>query len=714
MQVGRRWYILPPQRGFWGEKMNLKHVRPSANLAVIILLLLSIACVSVSAGTYKDRDGGSHVWAVGKSHQLIWDNVPYVPFGVTLQPKSLAPGSGDSEYSADKAAIEAMKDAGVKDILLRPGNGGISSVSPESLQCIIDLLDANGLNYGIEVYDPPYTPLVGYVVNPAANRAEGIRKNGDISRKLSDTTSAIWVLCDSASHEVNKIGHVVALDGNITVKVSSTIEGDKLLLLYPQKSISADNPDWGLPDLWADYDHHRDNLIAFLSKLKFGKGLRYFIDPFSDKLGIRGDTDALFPTSRRFRLEYAAWLSKKYAKPSDISSAWGIGAHELASFTDAAAIIPLWRNSRGVPCVFDDSVGIGYNAEIGASTIWSDFLEFRKRSIAGYMDSMADVLKRSVVDVPVVYTANGLNQVFQSSGSIGYDGLAAPVSKSVVESSENSGLIYSMADSSRRSIWAICRLQPAGGTFQRKVDLFSLINSSHGLGSKGFLLQFEGTETPDANTLGWLHEYAIVGNRDRFFSTYVPHTIYYPQGTTNTKIKQFESGTWWLPALATSNDLNIGPTLAGYSIGSTGNQVGEIYVWSLRGKRVIHILGAAAVTVIQSSGEESQIKPKKGYIELTVGEEPVIVRGIPSTQFLPIEVVALAIQELQDTIDKSSKSLGDITVFQFQLEHAKELYDRKQFSTCLDIVKVTTAQIKDMIASKNVYPGTNAGTSGGK
>jgi len=678
-------------------KVNRSYL--SFNAAVIMLLLWSVCSTIAAAGAFIDRDGNQHKWSIGQSHQLEWDGAPFIPFGVEFTPKSFAPNSGNAEFEADKRLVEELKAAQVTDVLITPGQLSIVSVPTESVQRIVDLLEANGITYGLEISDPPYSSLGGYVINAAVNRVEGVRSSVQVSRQFPNAKDSIWLICDAATHEVDKISRVPVVDGTASVNVSVSHGANKIVLFYPEQSSSDLSSDPGFPDMWTDYDRHRDRLMISLQKVKFGKGLRYFIDPFAERLKLSEMSDTVFPTSKAFRIEYSSWLSKRYSSTADLGGSWGLGTHELSSFETAASVIPLWRKSRGVPYAYDTTKEEGFPVIIDTSAMWSDFLQFRAESISGYMNSLADVIKRTVADVPVVYTASSLDRIFAGSKKAGFDGLAVPVSATENDVIEKTGYVFSLAESSPKPTWILSRIAPLDGKFENKSDLFSILNDAHSLGSKACYVEY-GSKI-DAS-VPWISEYASLGIKDRSFVTYKPHTIYYPQGMQNVSTKKFKDGSWWLPKIVPSVGLHLGSSLSGYFVPKTSDGQGDAYIWSLNGTQGLHFQAASTVTIVSVSGEESQQKAKKGKVEIQVGPEPIIVRGIPLTQFIPAEVVEKELADLEKSITAVAGVLHDVTGLQMQLERAKELYKNGQLSVSFDMAHSLNAQIHDTLAQAHV------------
>jgi len=659
-------------------------------IAAISLLLGAPAL----AGAFRDRDGAVHQWSINESNAMEWAGAPYVPFGVVFEPKYLALGQTDENWAADEEAVAAFKLAGVADVIVRPGKG-IASVPVEAFQRVIDLLEAKGLRYGIELYDPPYAPISGYVIQPAANRVEGIQSSGPVTRSFPDAESAIYAFWEvKAQPEVLTIGQEVAINGQVTVQVVVRTGNDHLLLFYPRRVIADKGADWGLPDIWGDYDRHRDRLVSFLKQVKFGKGLRFFMDPFTEKFGLYGDVQNLIPTSKVFRIEYAAWLSKKYESPRQLTDSWGILRHAVASFDEATRLIPLWNTGRGTPAVYDDGGSRSYSVNAEMSALWADFQEFRASSIRGYMNAAADALKRLVADVPVVYTATGLQPIFQPRESFGYDGLAAQASSNADALAEAAGRTFSLAGGSSGNVWIISRFSPAGATFEKKEELFSAINALRDLGAKGFFAgNLGGTAIGSADLLVWLAEYSSVSAQDKQFVAYQPRVIYYPESFTRGRVRRLSSGVWWIPTLKPGAEVYLGSAFAGYVLGDPKENNVEIYVWSLKDQQTMTLIVEGPLTIITATGEATEIKPKKGRVQLSVGEEPVILCGIRPDVFLPVEVAVEEMQSLEQLIAKAERKRMDVTSYKRNLKYARDLLNKDLLGLCIDLVRASANEL---------------------
>jgi len=659
---------------------------------LLIVAFLAVLCTAACAGTYKDRDGSAHSWFINDAHVLVWDNSPYVPFGVVFEPRYLSDGQTDDNLKADEESIQAFALAGTKDVLIRVSKG-IASVPVSAFQKIIDLLEENGFRYGIDLYDPPYTPGSGYLVQPAVNRVEGISGSGPISRVLPSSKNVVFVVCDAKTADIKQVGQAVTSNGEVVVQVAVPDGGNYVLLLYPLQTVDSSDSVY-LPDIWRDYERHRDRLMAYLRQAKFGKGLRFFSDPFGSNLGISGQLDSLIPISPAFRIEYASWLSKKYRYPRELSDSWGIIRYDVATFEEAARLIPLWNAGRGVPAVYDPESKRTFSVNVIQSKLWSDFLAFRTESIRQYLDASADVFKRMIADVPVVYTATGLQPMFQASKPIGFDGLAVPPTSDSEALTAAAGSVYSLADNSSRSMWIIARVGPQGSSFQQKEELFKTMNILHDLGAKGFFLSNTGgSGISSADLLVWLGEYSALSATDKGYVGYIPRTIYYPDAYSKGKIKRLSSSLWWLPTLKPGLERDVGSSYAAYVIGDPKSPDSEIHIWSLSGKKTVTLVTANPLTTISVDGKVTEYQPKKGRVQLVLNEEPVIVKGLSAEYFLPVEAVEEKIQEFEGLITKAESKHMDASTYRRNLKLAREQLGKNQVGLCWDLIQTNINEI---------------------
>ncbi len=675
----------------------------------VLLAVILVTAVSVSAsGAYKDRDGGAHAWSIDPAHTLIWDKAAYVPFGVVFEPRYLTIGQTEANWTADEQDVMAFKLAGATDIVIRPSKG-LTTLPTAAVQRMIDLLEKNGLRYGIQLYDPDYAVLFGYVIQPTVYRNDGLTTSGEVAHDLPGADTAIYALCDAKTGEVRDYGRQDVVDGRIVTPMVIRDGSAHVMLYYPRQPMSSA----GLYDVWRGFDQHRDRLIVYLRQIKFGPGLRFFMDPFGENFGMGGESDSIVPTSTAFRFEYAAWLTKRYSSPGNLNVAWQIIKHDVSSFDEASRLIPLWKDGRGAAVVYDDAMAKTYLADASKSTIWNDLQEFKASSIRSYMDAMADVAKRVSADVPVVYTATGLQSIFRATGTVGYDGLVMPDSENAKSMMLSAGWTLSLAESSSRSMWLVAHIKPTGGTYQKKEDLFGAMNTAHDLGAKGFFVDDARDSGVDgANLISWLAEYAGMSAGDKRFALYKPNVLYYPANMAQIGIKRLSNGAWWLPSLSTGFPLNVGKTLGAYGVPDPATLQSVVCVWSMTGPQTVQFAASSAVRVTDASGAMVDAKPKRGRITLVLKDQPVFVRGVSPDEFIPISMVEEAIQGLQDVIARAEQKRMDTGDYKQKLKSARAMMDANQLSLCLDLVRESVAELTQRLRGLEIMPNVNFDTTG--
>jgi hypothetical protein len=141
------------------------------------------------------------------------------------------------------------------------------------------------------------------------------------------------------------------LDGVATVSAEVGSAGC-VGLLYPHKSLSPTR-EGSLPDVWSGFDAYRDRLLGTFGRIKFGRGLRFFLDPLCHPIGLTGETEFVVPDSPQFRLEWEAYLSRRYTDIDALMTAWGLLDRDIKDFKHATSLLPLWPAGRGVPFLLD-------------------------------------------------------------------------------------------------------------------------------------------------------------------------------------------------------------------------------------------------------------------------------------------------------------------------------------------------------------------------
>lgn len=665
-----------------------------------------------SAGLFVDRAGGKHPWRILGSHALVWDEAPYLPVGGAFTPRSLADAT-DSAWLDDVKALTTLKSKGVQDILLLPVKP-LTEIPASALQRLFDYLDTNDFRYGLSFGPGIAAPLSGIIVKPISYRAPDSTDTLSATWRVPDADWGYYLLADAGQSSDNKIvreGVVPQREGIISIPVEpSTTESKVIALLYPHKTLKPSD-DGSLPDLWNAFDDYRDRLLAYLGQVKFGKGLRFFLDPLARHIGFSGETDYLIPESEAFRVEWEAFLTRSYATIEEVKLNWSLSEGSFKSFRDLAKLMPLWANVNGVPYFRDMQSGATYRVlDARQSRWWQDFLLCRNESIAYYMNTVADLLKRQVAEVPVVYSWTQSHPIFSSvSRDGGYDGLGIPA-----QGGTPLGRVlcpaYSQAEQAERSLWCVATditgSQPAPkpgprtaaletrvaasktsvGAYQDKTTLFHDLDALRRVGIKGFFADSAQSEASDS--LDWLHEYAQRLTTEANAATYAPPVLFFPQNAPGPAHAGLVPGTQnvlWLASFASGNVQDWWPAYSGYTIQrGTEERDKETVLVSLQGRKETH-LWVPDATRVQAFTPEGTLVPVKQVgktqIVVTLSDTPTIFRA-QGQELIPQEAADLALLQLTELVQiATAQKLPTTDNFRPSLERARLAYKQKDYAS---------------------------------
>ncbi|MDQ2732313.1 MAG: hypothetical protein M3Y56_11685, partial [Armatimonadota bacterium] len=387
--------------------------------------------VPLSQGTYTDAAGKGHPWSVSAAHTLRWDGVAWIPTGLCFAPTAFAVAptlSPADSQAADAKTLDGWKAAGIEDLLVGmpappAGAPGSASDAPQfsdmpapAAQSLLDKLEGNGFHYGIDLrgvlrgasegysFGEPFTPAkettVGLYSAPAP---EGV-------------SSALFVARDGAG-AVIRMGSVDAKDGMLeaSVPVASSVYF---------VNIRHWGADQGVANLWDGFPDGRDRVLTALHRLKLGTGLRFFLNPLDGPLAPTGRAAYFYPTSHHFRIEYEAWLRRRYATIANLCRRWGMSPDALPDFETAGRLVP--DGSVRPDAVWDPEKDRVVSLAPASSSLWTDFEEYRMAAAQHDMNTLADSLRHNIADVPVLYRWQQFSQLYGSSlDLVSFDGLAA-------------------------------------------------------------------------------------------------------------------------------------------------------------------------------------------------------------------------------------------------------------------------------------------------
>jgi hypothetical protein len=685
--------------------------------ASLIVLASFFACfsnalgVEVSAtqsqGDYMSGSGAPAHWAIEPSHTLVWNGAPYIPAGGMFQPRCMASADADSpaNWSADMADLNTLKDHGVTQIVLEAGAATgartpITSVPTATLQKVIDFLNRNGFTYGLDIDGYPASSLDAVVVNPTIYRAPNPESGAPVQFKsIEGLRSAEYFVVSTHDDSVLAHGRAdVVGNSDIVVAPSDSIGNDTVVLAYPTRRFD----DSGIegrhcPDFWSDADDVRDNLLLYLGQIKFGPGLRFFLDPIRDDLGYYGAaSNGMAPISDDYHRQFEAWLSGRYGgRLSVLERAWGCTDDDLPDITTAARAIPLWYDRKGIQSLYDPETDKLFTVDTAHSVTWQDIHDFQEFAMQSAMNGLATALKSGVADVPVVYRWNQAGEATLNRSETGFDGLMVdcPLHGDLL-AAQAVGFALSDVEHARRTQWLLTELSPPFSTRTGSDSKQSLVGYGSAvtlggdrslltsLGVRGLYVDALWSNSPSASKLlqapveqlDWLAQQSADLSLDASsLRTQRVPILYYPTDLDlqGAGIQQLACGAWWLPASFDSKQLDVGSRLDGYTMqtpdGASLNVVYSVSGDTLDTKfRVPDTDKSAKPTCANAVGARVVFSYRKKQIAVKIGHDPVIIGGLSELP-LPDDAMADELTDVQRLIALGKKAGAPVDVFSQRL-----------------------------------------------
>ena len=682
------------------------------------------AAPSVHTEVYTDRDGAKHPWSVTSSHSLMWDGAPYLPVGGDFTPRSLS-DSSDAAWQEDIRTLTALHAKGVLDVLVSPAKS-LPDVPSSAFQRLLDYLDTNGFRYGLAFGPGIMKPLTGFVVKPANYRyfeADSLTAHW---RASNADLGLVTIMEDggSGNYHVLQASRYTIKDDFLSVPLEPSKSSGKLIgLLYPHKTLPI-GTEGACPDLWNGYDDYRDRLLAYLANVKFGKGLRFLLDPLARHLGLADEFETLIPESASFRLEWESWLERTFPGVEDARARWAMGEYEPKSYAELARYVPLWLGDRGMGYLYDPQNDRLLQVDSTKSTYWNDFRQFRNESIANYMRSMAEVLKHQAADVPVIYTWTQNHPIFLNAEIDGFDGLSV-ATHGRPSIARQLGPALSAIEQAARPMWylatevspnvsgpaAVSPDPPAGSAATAgRIGLFGLLDELKRTGIKGFFAGSTAPETsPPASSwmnvperLDWLHDYAAQLGAQPSAARDLPQVLFFPQDTPGPAHVGPIPGApnvLWLSSAASGESLDLWPSFSGYIL-KTDEEHQETVLVSNKGPRRVHftVLDNSVITANSADGAPLPLTlvGKHGFV-IRLDSTPTVIHT--RAQRLTLQEGAedaLAQLEALMIVANSSKS-PEVQNVKSSLYHSEDAYTRKNFDESYMFARDGLNQLIDVL-----------------
>ncbi len=734
--VHRPESLTPMQRSAYPTlNASLQRLIPGLSLALVSLLASipgkaqqasatgQAAPPSIHEEVYIDHGGAKHPWTITSSHSLLWEGTPYLPVGGTFAPRSLQDDS-DAAWQEDVRSLNSLKAKGILDLLLTPSKS-LPAIPLASFQRLLDYLDTNGFRYGLS-FGPGLTkPLSGVVVKPANYRyfeADSLTAHW---RASNADKGFVAIVEDNGSGEfrIVKSDTYTIKDNFLSVPLEPVKNSGRLIgLLYPHKTLPT-GTEGALPDLWSGFDDYRDQLLAYLGQVKFGKGLRFLLDPLARHLGLAGEFETIIPESEAFRLEWESYLSRIYPGVEDAKARWAMMETDLKSFDELSRLVPLWQGNRGIGYLYDPQGDKMLRVDSTKPGFWQDFYTFRNQSIAGYMKSIASVLKHQVADVPVVYTWTQNHPIFFNGDTDGFDGygLATHGTPSVAR---QLGPVLGAIEQAARPMWYVAtevspnvplpapvspQPPPGSPAAATRAALFGLLDDLKKVGVKGFFASDSTHDNGVSNIwvtmpdrLDWLHDYGAQLGTQTSAARYEPHVLFYPQnapGPAHIGPVPGASNVLWLSSVASGESLDLWPSFSGYIINLDESHAETVLI-SNNGPRQVHILvpDNRSVQAFTPDGAPVAIKLiNKTEFLLRLDTTPTIIKA-GSQRLILREAAEDAISQLEAmmVLSRSSKSPETQNV-KASVYQAQDAFTRKNYDTAYLYARVGLDQLIDVL-----------------
>ncbi len=641
-----------------------------------LIVLTVVTCVGwahaqglmVGQGVFVDRDGGTHRWLITPAHSLQWDGAIYLPAGVWFIPLSLRADATEADFQRDERLLDALAQAGVSDVCVVPSEPAVR-VSVQRWQALVDALESRNFRYGISLGEAGLPVAQGFVVAPASNRIADIAQGGVVVFRAPYADFALAFVVDT--HDNSVLTHTqVKVEQGIGRLPLQIPEGVRAVMVaYPHRPLA--ESDGFVPDVWQGYDAWRDGVIERLGKVRFGKGLRFFVDPLG-RWTLPSDDEGYVPSSDMFRLGFEAFLARRYQTLENLMSAWALSERNLESFAEAASQLPLWRGQKGLPLLFDVRTGTMRRVEASRCAYWRDINQYRREVMQEAADRLAAVLRRHVADVPVLLSWQRFHPVYVSTqNQPGVDGLL------VVTGERGANLALramapamGQATESVRPTWLMSLI--THDIKQDYADSQALTGECETLaqaGSRGWFLRVsEGTA--DTGALQWVRAFgqAAVARADW---QEPPKVLFFPLTASGIcEVKRLPGDVWWLPSVRQGAIVNVGQNYRAYQISTLA---GEQYVmWAVDRERPtsFRLMEPRVFTAQLPDGTAVKISGKGRNFSMKLPTVPVVFTG--GGTLFPVEAAQDAVDELARLIKLAESRRTDVGTARFRWQQARD------------------------------------------
>lgn len=564
-------------------------------------------------GSYKV--GNERIpWTISEKGQLVWNGMNTSLVGNRWSPVSLTSAS-ESDVLRDALYLDAVAKKPDSCVWLQLPMGGLTSTATNRLQRILDMLELRSIPYGLAIKARASVTGSQVIVHPSRLRSVvGIGRT-PIPLRIPMMRSCWTVVCLTTG-EVIEHGQEAVTDSTVICNIKGPIENGVCIFL-PELDLAD-----GLATLFSDTDDLRDRVLESLSKLKFGKHLRFLSDPLDLPVFTTIEDRRKIPTTLGFRRAWSGYLKDKYGTIDSALIGWRIDRTErIDDFDTLARLLPLSFDGRGTTGFLDPINGSRYiHGEAQSALFWSDLASFIEKESTSLQGLIALAVTRAGLDVPVVNTCS------VRTSNKGLSGVVIR-SSNVVESAVHildRGLAM-------MSPWTVID----------NTDIASSGFQPSTWGATGVTAVFFPETTVDRLSSGKLEPIES--------ASIVPMPL-----DLVRHAKQLDNGSWWLPDSRPMRMYNYPNGISAYGL-TEGDQT--TYYFSGRktpAKITIKLPKALGKSTLSWSPVSAGLRTKDALI-LNVNDSPIAVRGFGNSLPVPFESLTAAVEQSKGLVSTLRK-----------------------------------------------------------
>lgn len=348
--------------------------------------------------------------------------------------------------------------------------------------------------------------------------------------------------------------------------------------------------------------------------------------------------------------------------------------------------------------MYDKASGKFYTAEAGTSQFWLDLKAYRQNSVQEFMNTISEMLKSSIANVPVIFNSSTFDTNFTNPfGMTGFDGLAARAFGTGESGAVAAAPAYALCEESPRTQWLIAITAPQeNGEFADEISLTAAFDSFQSLGAKGFFLDWDAAQADAGSSqLANFSEFKQK-MKPQELARYKPDIISYP---VNPQVggycARLAPGVWWLPSARQGKTNYIGDGLAAYTFMADDRS----YVWALEGTKTITTKLSPAENPGIIFPKNSSVSKKKDTYSFSVSDVPTVIAGSNFITLFPMETAIDEIERLNDLIAKAKALDIDTRMANDSLKRANSVLKNGQFQIAFQMAHSSWQTLANLIGA---------------